>query len=700
MKKVIIGLLVITLMLPLVFTQVGSSAAAVPQRKELTELRTEASKTFIMPDGKTLETEIYGIPDPSKERSDLKEAGTTDSYVSSKYPNNNYRTSGTLFVGAHFTQGTTRSFLQFDTSHLPVGAQITMAKLDLYHSQNVTPEVTVDVRPVEEAWSASTITWNNQPPVGSSASNLAVAGKGKYSFYLTALVTSWVKGTKPNHGVSLRLRDEKQASRLFYSSDYTGDESFVPKLTVQYTLAKEEMRGIWVDMFRDGAKTPTQVDQLLQDVKTANANAIFLQIRRRGDAYYNHSIEPRTEDPALQAGYDPLADLIQKAHASNIQVHAWFSIMPIWSGQTRPKDTNHVFNRHGLGKTGRDFWLSEDDSGNTLSDSGYVVDPGHPDAVDYTVEVITHVVQNYDVDGVHLDLIRYMGPNWGYNPTSMERFNQMFQRQGQPAPSDPDWKQWRREQVSNFTRKVYLHVLAIKPQVVVSAATITWGDGPKTMADYQNSAAMNSAYQDWNMWLEKGWIDLATPMNYFREHDANQQRFYRNWLAWEKDRQYRRKTVVGLAIYLNSISNSLSQIRKAQEPSAAGNRLAGVSLYNYAQTNKDGEASSNLYSALARPSSYSPEPPVFAESVRPPDLPWKSNPTAGHLGGRVTLDGDGVDGETVQISGPVTQRVKTDGNGEFAVIDLPPGQYRVTAGTATKTVNITKGKVVWSNLEK
>lgn len=71
-------------------------------------------------------------------------------------------------------------------------------------------------------------------------------------------------------------------------------------------------------MFHDGAKTPAQVDQLIKDVKVSNANTIFLQVRRRGDAYYSNSLEPKTEDSFLQSGYDPLADLIQK-HIQPIQ---------------------------------------------------------------------------------------------------------------------------------------------------------------------------------------------------------------------------------------------------------------------------------------------------------------------------------------------------------------------------------------------
>ena len=36
-----------------------------------------------------------------------------------------------------------------------------------------------------------------------------------------------------------------------------------------------EFRGLWVDVYRDGLKTPAQVDQLLADARRANVNALL-----------------------------------------------------------------------------------------------------------------------------------------------------------------------------------------------------------------------------------------------------------------------------------------------------------------------------------------------------------------------------------------------------------------------------------------
>ena len=71
-------------------------------------------------------------------------------------------------------------------------------------------------------------------------------------------------------------------------------------------LDPPELRAVWVDAFHDGFKTPEQVDALVAWARDANLNALFVQVRRRGDAYYVKSFEPRSEDPDLVPGFDAL----------------------------------------------------------------------------------------------------------------------------------------------------------------------------------------------------------------------------------------------------------------------------------------------------------------------------------------------------------------------------------------------------------
>ena len=146
-------------------------------------------------------------------------------------------------------------------------------------------------------------------------------------------------------------------------------------------------------------------------------------------------------------------------------------------------------------------------------------------------------MRNYDVDGVHLDQVRYYEGQplrWGYNPTSVARFNAQFNRDPstQPLPEDPDWIAWRRDQVTALVRRVYTQTKAIKPNVAVTAAVVTWGRGPVTDADWQKQAAYSAVLQDWRSWLKQGIVDYLLPMDYFRESNE-QATWFDTWTQWQ-----------------------------------------------------------------------------------------------------------------------------------------------------------------------
>ena len=91
-----------------------------------------------------------------------------------------------------------------------------------------------------------------------------------------------------------------------------------------------EYRAFWVDAFHPGIKTPQQVDALVLNAQRAHANALIVQVRRRGDAYFNRSIEPRTSDPEVAPlPYDPLGYLIEDRKSTRLNSsHIQKSRMP------------------------------------------------------------------------------------------------------------------------------------------------------------------------------------------------------------------------------------------------------------------------------------------------------------------------------------------------------------------------------------
>lgn len=159
----------------------------------------------------------------------------------------------------------------------------------------------------------------------------------------------------------------------------------------------QELRGWWVDAFNTGFKTSAQVTQLIADARAARVNALFVQVRKRGDAYYNSSFEPKASDVS-PASFDPLADLLTKSRTggTRVQIHAWVVTYNIWNGQsTTPTQTTHPYRVYP-------GWLTVKTDGSKWDGANYAFDQALPAVQDYTYNVLMDIVTKYDVDVLHL----------------------------------------------------------------------------------------------------------------------------------------------------------------------------------------------------------------------------------------------------------------------------------------------------------
>ncbi len=444
--------------------------------------------------------------------------------------------------------------------------------------------------------------------------------------------------------------------------------------------APPQLRALWVDAFHDGIKSPAQIDALIKAAQTANANTLIVQVRRRGDAYYSRTTEPRVEDPRLARGFDALQATIDKAHAAQtrIEVQAWLATVALWREKDKPPtDPAHALNRHGAQASGEENWLSLNDRGQAWDTENYALDPGHPAAARYVAGVAEEVARSYDVDGIHLDLVRYAGAEWGYNPVSLERYRRRYGRaEGErpPAPNEARWQQWRRDQVTALMRRVYLDCLAVNQRLKMSAAVIGWGAGPVDDASWRRTSAYTNVFQDWKGWLEEGIVDLLMPMNYDDEANDEQREWFDRWIEWERRLAGKRQVAAGVGLFLNKPEAGLSQVRRALKA------VNGVALYSYAVTNAprrgsdDPEApNEQVYAALG-----AGDGAPFAGVAPVPAMPWKDQPAA-MLRGTATVGGAPLDGATLQLVGPGRVTTTTDGSGYFGAVDVPPGTYAVTA---------------------
>lgn len=422
-------------------------------------------------------------------------------------------------------------------------------------------------------------------------------------------------------------------------------------------IQANEHRSLWINSWGTGFGTPTDTTTMVNWARSANLNCIIPEVRLRADAYYYSTIEPPGTGTAMQPGYDPLADMVTKAHAQNMEVHPWVVTYRIWTTTTGPSSSlspTHVWYTHPE-------WRMKDDTGSYFAGGTSNLDPGHPEVEDYLITVFMDIITRYDVDGFALDYIRYPGTSWGYNDVTVARFNQEYGRTGSPGASDPDWMEFRRDQISNLVKRLYLETKAVKPHVKIGAAV--WNSA---------STGKNTYLQDWEKWMQNKWMDYVQPMIY-----TGNLTILQNYLNQAYPMQYGHHIYPVIDAAQSNIIDQIGAVRTKGFP--------GVGLYCW-QTISRSWLQSQLVSG------------PFPTQVPPADMPWLSSPTKGYLKGFIkNTGGTAIYPAYVTILGPNLQ-TKDSGTGFYGYSEVTPGTYtvRVTATgflTQDQPVTITAGNV-------
>ncbi len=267
-----------------------------------------------------------------------------------------------------------------------------------------------------------------------------------------------------------------------------------------------EARGVWVT--RWDYSSPGDVAAIMSGIASAGFNQVYFQVRGTADAFYASSLEPWSADLGAlgeDPGWDPLLEAVGEAHAQGLEIHAWLNTFPMWSGSSPPPSTTpeHVYNAHP-------DWICADSSGTPMPlGDGYVFgSPGNADLQDHVAAVAADIVRNYEVDGIHLDYIRYPGIGYCFDAVSESRFAAALA--ADPSLSRDDWQ---RDQVSATVQKVFDAVKAQEPAAALSAAV--WFICRNVWGWSSVSQGCVEYYQDPRAWAASGHIDAVVPMIYF-----------------------------------------------------------------------------------------------------------------------------------------------------------------------------------------
>ncbi len=345
-----------------------------------------------------------------------------------------------------------------------------------------------------------------------------------------------------------------------------------------------EMRGVWVDRWT--YSNEADVRSIMNGAADAGFNAIFFQIRGNGDAYYQSNFEPWAK--ALSGtlgknpGWDPLAVAVEAGHARGMQVHAYVNAFPLWVGTTPPTESTprHAYLAHP-------DWVVVDTGGNAQAlNASYVwMSPGNPDVRQRLVDVSADIADHYEVDGIHLDLVRYPGAQYSHDAASEASYDGV------------DWGDWQREQVVKA-------VVAVHNAVDVPVTAAVWGIYEDKWS-WGSSEGNADYYQDSYSMLEERGTDANMPMIYWEV--ASRQGEYTDFTTLVKEFV---ANAHGRHIYAGLNSELGEDAVLACLDSARANGAQGVVVFDYGVMRDEGWLAD--FGARA-----------FPEPKDPPTMPWR-----------------------------------------------------------------------------
>lgn len=297
------------------------------------------------------------------------------------------------------------------------------------------------------------------------------------------------------------------------------------------------VRAIWVTRF--DFKTAADIERVIATCADAGFDRVNFQVRGNGSVFFDSKIEPWADElGGKDPGFDPLAVACDAAHDAGIELHAWVNVAPSWRGSTPPKNLDHVYHRHPE-------WHWFDAKGRRQPLEGFYVslNPCLPAVRDYLVSLLREIATNYDVDGIHLDYIRF--PNEEAKGVDYPRDREtlrLYRKDTGLAPDDDAtaWATWRADQVTRLVADIRAMLDDENPRCELTAAVGASPEGP-TSAHFRDS----------ERWLREKLVAAVYPMNYTPDVATFTKRVHA-WKPFDPN-----SIITGLRIDLNQPASTL-----------------------------------------------------------------------------------------------------------------------------------------------
>lgn len=345
---------------------------------------------------------------------------------------------------------------------------------------------------------------------------------------------------------------------------------------------KDEFKGVWI---RPKETTKEQICDTLDKIQEAGIDNVFLETYFHGLTIYPSDVMGkyglRKINPKFQTNEDLMSIWIKEAHKRKMKIHAWFQVFYI-GNEPIGASPKHVLALYpNWANIQKQYVSSSYIVPSSSEHSGFFLDPANPDVQRYLSNLLSELINKYEIDGINLDYIRYprsspssyfgySQTNWGYTPYARGEFKKFYGVDPITLDtSSPLWNKWVEYRQCKITDFV-IRAKSLRGNKDILLSAVIFPD--RDQAEIEK-------LQRWSLWANNGYLDALTPLIMTSGEDLtkNYVRMIQNYAG--------AKTKVYPGIF-QPFSNSsyidmLTQIKTLRDA-----RADGVIIFDYAHMNQ------------------------------------------------------------------------------------------------------------------
>ena len=320
-----------------------------------------------------------------------------------------------------------------------------------------------------------------------------------------------------------------------------------------YGADSTDLRAVWIStvysadypsVTNNEAAQKAEFIEKLEQAQALGMNTVVVQVRPKGDAFYESDLNPwsavLTGVQGVDPGYDPMGFMIQETHERGMEFHAWMNPYRITTSGTDLA----ALSADNMARQHPDWIL-------TYNNAMYY-NPANEDVKDYICDTVEEIVENYDVDAIH--------------------FDDYFYPSNYPLPEGEDrdgvTANERRDHVNDLIKQVYRTIKKADSSVEFGISPM--GIWKNSTSDPYGSATRGtegyySVFGDAKTWVEKGWVDYIVPQIYWEQGNAYAD--YETLVKWWSDavKGTGVELYIGHGIYKDVVASEIEEQLKVNE---------------------------------------------------------------------------------------------------------------------------------------